>query len=81
MNQTMDLILWRHADAGQQLDDAVLDLQRALSPKGLKHAARMAAWLNSVLPERTRVLVSPALAATGPRCWRWRVGPSGARRC
>ena len=47
MNQTMDLILWRHADAGQQLDDAVLDLQRALSPK---HAARMAAWLNSVLP-------------------------------
>ena len=61
MNQTMDLILWRHADAGQQLDDAVLDLQRALSPKGLKHAARMAAWLNSVLPERTRVLVSPAL--------------------
>ena len=57
----MDLILWRHADAGQQLDDAVLDLQRALSPKGLKHAARMAAWLNSVLPERTRVLVSPAL--------------------
>ena len=76
MNQTMDLILWRHADAGQQLDDAVLDLQRALSPKGLKHAARMAAWLAAHRPE-----VHWARAATWPRCWRWRVGPSGARRC
>jgi phosphohistidine phosphatase len=57
----MDLILWRHADAGQPLDDAVLDLQRPLSPKGVKHAARMADWLQRVLPERTRVLASPAL--------------------
>lgn len=57
----MDLILWRHADAGNPLDDAVRDLQRPLSPKGARHAARIAQWLQRVLPERTRVLVSPAL--------------------
>ncbi|HOM11831.1 MAG TPA: histidine phosphatase family protein [Rubrivivax sp.] len=57
----MDLILWRHADAGNPLDDAVLDLQRPLSPKGARHAARIAEWLQRALPERTRVLVSPAL--------------------
>lgn len=57
----MDLILWRHADAGTPLADALLDLQRPLSPKGTRQAARMAAWLQRVLPERTRVLVSPAL--------------------
>ena len=56
----MDLILWRHADAGKPLDDDVLDLQRALSPKGVKHAARMAQWLQRVLPDRVRVLASPA---------------------
>ena len=57
----MDLILWRHADAGNPLDDAALDLQRPLSPKGAKHAARIAEWLQRALPERTRVFVSPAL--------------------
>ena len=57
----MDLILWRHADAGDPLEDITLDLQRRLTPKGEKHAARMADWLNRFLPESTRVLVSPAL--------------------
>jgi phosphohistidine phosphatase len=57
----MDLILWRHADAGDPLDDIVLDLQRKLTPRGEKQAARMADWLNRFLPESTRVLVSPAL--------------------
>jgi phosphohistidine phosphatase len=57
----MDLILWRHADAGEPLDDVVQDLQRKLSPKGEKQAARMADWLNRFLPDSTRVLVSPAL--------------------
>lgn len=57
----MDLILWRHADAGNPLDDAVADLQRPLSPKGAKHAVRMAEWLQRALPEQTRVVVSPAL--------------------
>ena len=57
----MDLILWRHADAGEPVPDAAEDLQRKLTSKGDKQAARMADWLNRFLPESTRVLVSPAL--------------------
>jgi phosphohistidine phosphatase len=57
----MDLILWRHADAGEPLADPAEDLQRKLSSKGEKQAARMADWLNRFLPESTRILVSPAL--------------------
>jgi len=57
----MDLILWRHADAGEPLQDFGEDLQRKLTSKGEKQAARMADWLNRFLPESTRVLVSPAL--------------------
>ena len=40
----MELILWRHAEA----EPGTLDLpdeQRALTPKGQRHAARMGAWL------------------------------------
>ncbi len=57
----MDLILWRHADAGEPVPDPIDDLQRSLTAKGEKQAARMADWLNRFLPESTRVLVSPAL--------------------
>lgn len=57
----MDLILWRHADAGEPLEDLTEDLQRGLTAKGEKQAARMADWLNRFLPESTRVLASPAL--------------------
>lgn len=55
----MDLILWRHAEAFdlRELSD---DLDRALTPKGERHAQRMAEWLNRQLPASTRVLVSPA---------------------
>jgi phosphohistidine phosphatase len=56
----MDLILWRHADAGEPLVDISQDLQRKLSAKGEKQAARMADWLNRFLPHSTRILVSPA---------------------
>lgn len=55
----MDLILWRHAEAV----DGFPDLERALTPKGHKQAAKMAAWLHRHLPESTRVVVSPALRA------------------
>ncbi len=56
----MDLILWRHAEAAlpQEGQD---DLARALTPRGHKQAARMAAWLDRQLPEGLRVLCSPAL--------------------
>lgn len=55
----MDLILWRHAEA-HDAKPGQDDLDRALTPKGERQAERMAAWLNRVLPESTRVLASPA---------------------
>lgn len=57
----MDLILWRHAHAGDPYEDAEQDLMRPLSPKGERQAARMGDWLNRHLTESTRVLASPAL--------------------
>lgn len=55
----MDLILWRHADAvsGEP------DLDRRLTANGVERAARMAAWLERYLPDRCRILVSPARRA------------------
>lgn len=55
----MDLILWRHAEAEEAAPGAD-DLARALTPRGEKQAARMAAWLDRQLPEGLRVLASPA---------------------
>ncbi len=55
----MDLILWRHAEA-QDDSDAVDDLQRALTSRGEKQAARVAGWLDRQLPEGARILCSPA---------------------
>ncbi|HEY2862647.1 MAG TPA: phosphohistidine phosphatase SixA [Casimicrobiaceae bacterium] len=52
----MDLILWRHADA----EPGEPDLERRLTAKGARQAERMAAWLDSHLPDRYRILVSPA---------------------
>ena len=56
----MDLILWRHADAQDELQ-GLDDLQRALTPRGEKQAGRIAQWLDRSLPESTRILCSPAL--------------------
>jgi phosphohistidine phosphatase len=55
----MDLILWRHAEAVEAAGDSI-DLDRPLTARGERQAARMAAWLNRQLPATTRVLVSPA---------------------
>lgn len=55
----MDLILWRHAEA----EPGEPDLGRRLTPKGAKQAERMAGWLRDRLPDRCRVLVSPAARA------------------
>lgn len=49
---SLDLILWRHADAEDQRQ-GFDDLQRALAPRGEKQAGRMAQWLE--------MLCSPAL--------------------
>ena len=58
----MDLILWRHAEAEELPGDAEggSDLDRSLTPRGEKQTARMAVWLDRQLPERARILVSPA---------------------
>ena len=55
----MDLILWRHADAADAADGDE-DIDRALTARGERQAARMAHWLNQHLPATTRILVSPA---------------------
>ena len=56
----MDLIIWRHAEAEDERE-GLGDMQRALTPRGEKQAARMAVWLDQQLPENTRILCSPAL--------------------
>jgi phosphohistidine phosphatase len=56
----VDLILWRHAEALPG-SETLADLDRPLTAKGLKQAKRMGEWLNRVLPENARILVSPAL--------------------
>jgi len=53
---TMNLILWRHAEA----QDAEPDLARRLTPHGRKQAQRVAHWLRTRLPERYLTLASPA---------------------
>ncbi len=55
----MELILWRHAEA----EESVPDFERQLTEKGERQAAKMAAFLRSRLPKRTRIIVSPALRA------------------
>lgn len=52
----MDLILWRHAEAGE----GGADLERRLTSRGQKHAARMAEWLVQRLPSKCVVIASPA---------------------
>lgn len=58
----MDLILWRHAEAHDPLEQEH-DLERKLTPRGEKHAQRMAQWLDQQLPEGVRILCSPAVRA------------------
>ncbi|MDO9158211.1 MAG: histidine phosphatase family protein [Burkholderiaceae bacterium] len=55
----MDLVLWRHAEA-HDAPAGGSDLARALTPKGIKQAMRVASWLNAHLPEDTRICCSPA---------------------
>lgn len=53
----MELILWRHAEA----EDGVPDMERRLTAKGEKQAAKMGTFLRTRLPQHTRILVSPAV--------------------
>lgn len=56
---SMDLILWRHAEA----EDGLPDAKRALTARGGKQAAKVARWLRKRLPDDARILSSPALRA------------------
>jgi phosphohistidine phosphatase len=56
---TMDLLLWRHADA----EDGIPDAGRALSKKGMKQAKQVAQWLKPRLPSECLILASPAKRA------------------
>jgi phosphohistidine phosphatase len=55
----MELILWRHADA----EEGERDLERKLTGKGRKQAARVAQWLQRRLPSKFTVICSPARRA------------------
>lgn len=55
----MELVLWRHADA----EDGIPDEARKLTPKGVRQAERMAAWLRERLPQHAHILASPARRA------------------
>ncbi len=55
----MDLILWRHAEA-ETLDDESEDMQRQLTARGERQAARMSKWLDRQLPEGVKIYCSPA---------------------
>lgn len=55
----MDLILWRHAEAGEA-SAGQSDMARALTARGEKQAVRMAAWLDRQLPDSARIWASPA---------------------
>lgn len=52
----MELILWRHAEAEEGLND----LQRRLTSKGHQQAKSSAAWLKNHLPRHPQVWVSEA---------------------
>jgi phosphohistidine phosphatase len=58
----MDLILWRHAEAFEAQGEEA-DMNRSLTPRGERQAARMAQWLDRQLPEGVRILCSPAKRA------------------
>ena len=56
----MDLILWRHAEA-EEGESGQSDASRRLTPHGRNQALHVARWLLRRLPDRHRILVSPAV--------------------
>ena len=54
---TMDLLLWRHAEA----EEGYPDIKRNLTARGEKQAEQMAEWLHQHAPKPLRILVSPAV--------------------
>ncbi len=58
-NTTMDLILWRHAEA-EEATAVIPDMKRRLTVRGEKQARAVARWLRERQPKHLTILVSPA---------------------
>jgi phosphohistidine phosphatase len=54
---TMELLLWRHAEA----EDGADDMKRRLTQRGEKQAREMAKWIRAHQPKDLRIIVSPAV--------------------
>lgn len=54
---TMDLLLWRHAEA----EEGPVDAERALTERGHKQAKAVARWLHAHSPKKLRIVVSPTV--------------------
>jgi len=54
---TMDLLLWRHAEA----EDGEDDMKRRLTERGEKQARAMAKWVHAHQPKKMRIIVSPSV--------------------
>ena len=70
---SMDLLLWRHAEAEQGMPDS----KRQLTARGEKQAALMARWIKANAPKRLRIVASPATSTGGGD---WRPRPFAASR-
>ena len=55
--QTIHLFLWRHAEA----EDGMPDLERPLTPRGQRDAAKVAKALAKQLDANSRIVISPAV--------------------
>jgi len=60
----LELLLFRHADAGDSSAWTGPDDARPLSPKGHRHAARVANWLATIDHRPDAILSSPKVRAT-----------------
>lgn len=54
---SMDLLLWRHAEA----EEGDNDFERALTARGLKQAQSVARWLRQHQPKKLRIIASPTV--------------------
>ncbi len=54
---TMDLLLWRHAEA----EDGLVDFERALTARGEKQARQVARWLHAHMPKKLHIIASPTV--------------------
>ena len=66
----LNLLIIRHADAGNPFSDPLEDLSRPLSAKGLTQAALLKNWIRKTLSGDVKVVSSPAVrtAQTAKAC-------------